>query len=46
MLANLTHLVSRPDAPVSTLYQVPVDETHHGVLRTANAAGDTGIQHL
>lgn len=43
MLANLTHLVSGADTPVSTLYHFPVNEAHNGVLWTANAATDTGV---
>ena len=43
---TLTHLVSRADAPVSILNHLPVNEAHDGVLRAANAAADTRIQHL
>ncbi len=43
MFANLTHLVSGADAPVSALYHFPVHEADNGVLWTADAAPDTGI---
>lgn len=45
-VADLTHLVSRADTPVSTLYHFPVNEAHDSVLRTTNATCDTGVQHL